>query len=88
MKWKTPALPVMAPARTTTSMTALGARPHATAVGAPGKLSRRLGRTWQPYRLNRLPMIWWEVMARKMFDRKYSLAIRRMWGVGNYDGGR
>lgn len=38
------------------------------------------------YRLPMAPKVAWLVGGRKQFDRRYSPAIRRMWGIGNYLG--
>lgn len=34
--------------------------------------------------VKRRPMVWWQVQGRKMFDTKYSPALRAMWGCGKY----
>lgn len=36
------------------------------------------------HRVPRIPMVAWHVSGRKMFDRRYSAAIRAMWGLGRY----
>jgi hypothetical protein len=39
---------------------------------------------WNRLRIDRKPNVWWYVQGRKLFDTRYSTAIRRMWGCGNY----
>lgn len=40
-------------------------------------------RFWR-HKIPHRPNLYWHVMGRKMFDTKYSLAVRAMWGCGNY----
>lgn len=39
---------------------------------------------WKRYRIDRAPAVAWYVAGRKMFDTRYSVAIRSMWGLGHY----
>lgn len=36
------------------------------------------------HRIPRTPLFAWHVAGRKLFDTKYSPAIRAMWGLGRY----
>lgn len=39
---------------------------------------------WRENRIDRVPLVWWAVTGRRLFDRSYSAVIRRSWKVGAY----